>query len=382
MRWYSNLVPNLSNENYLLRYEIIQPNNIVVCRQTEKGRNYAVFSDFIDFYKFLFSVDEDERCFYEVIRNRSQKPYFDIDLKTQDISVEKTLKYVKKAILIFSDYIKTLTDKPYCIQLFSSHNAEKISFHIVIDGIYLGSSLQGKLFFETCMKSLPDHISCIFDDKIYNANRQFRTLFSKKFGSNRVKVPELELYHNHLGTTSMIYEGLNDKQMLLFLFKSSLITETTQSEFIALPEPIKPKREFSSNPNQEPIEVTEINVEKALELYVEKTGENPHFKFSNIISDDQTSVVVSLRKTRPYHCPVCDRIHQSENPYLIFWASELHVSFDCRRSEGERFYLGCLNPQEIVSEPIETPKVKVGKGLLFIAGKSLPGTPIKSRHIL
>lgn len=382
MKWYNHLVPNVNNDNYLLRYEIIQSNNMVVCRETEYGRKYAVFPDFIDFYKFLFAQPEDERCFFEVIRNRPQKPYFDIDLLTQDISIDKTLKYVKKAIQIFAEYLKTLSGKPFCIQLFSSHNAQKVSFHIIIDGIYLANASQGKIFFEKCMEQLPNHISSIFDNKIYNANRLFRTLFSRKFGSDRVKIPELEFYHNHLGESSLIYQGLNDKQLMLFLFKSSLITEVTESEFIALPEPPKVRREFSSSVGEEPIEVTEINVDKALELYAEKTGERAYFKYSNIISDDQTSVVVSLRKTRPYHCPVCDRIHQSENPYLIFWSSQLHVSFDCRRSEGERFYLGCLNPQEVNVEDLAPVNATPRKGLMFIAGKSLPTPVIQSRHTL
>lgn len=375
-RWYSHLVPTEENKGKcLFLYEIITEKNIIICQQTEKSRRYAVFNNFIDFYHF--SKNEEDNCFYEVIRNQPQKPYFDIDLKEEDISLEDACSLMERAILTLHDFCCKITEHDFCISVFSSHGESKISFHIIIDKIYVSGTKQNLCFFKKFMEECDQEVKDIFDPKIYNNNRQFRTLFSRKFGSTRCKMPEFEMYLNRDGTRGWDND-YSSQQFPLFLLRNSLITVVNECEFVYFMEEEKIGR---TSFEEGYLEVKDDDISRALELFKEKSGQSAPFTFSKIVSNENMNTIVSLLRKAPSKCPICERIHETENPYLLFWSEQLHVSFDCRRSDGDRYYIGCLN--ESVAEetsPEPSPVKKTFNLVMNLAGKRLkPHFPIVKR---
>lgn len=347
-KWYNFLVPSQTEEmkKCLLVSEIVLPNNLIICQQNGDYRRFTLFNDFVDFYNFL--EKSSEKTFYEVIRNQPQKPYFDIDLDENDYSLEQICKIMNDITQYLHEFCEKLTRTNFCIMVFSSHGEGKISFHIVIDGIYVSGFKQNKLFYENFMETCPYDI---FDSKIYSRIQQFRTLFSKKFGTNRIKMPDFGLFYNKDKTRGWYSDASTEKQWNLFLFRSSLVTVVNESEFISFPEPVIERNFFSSSC----IDISTEHIEKALELFREKSGYETPFKFCRILSDDESHSIVSLKRLSPSFCPVCERIHKNENPFLLFWSEYLHVSFDCRRNDSKRYYIGSLvEKKEIIEdEPVK-----------------------------
>lgn len=374
LKWYYHLVPQQEKtQPYLLRNEIITSKNLLVCQQTELGRRYAVFTDFIDFSEY--ASQQNDKNFFEVIRDQPQKPYFDIDLLEAVISRKKAKKYVNMAVDELFKLLTEMTTAKFCIQVFSSHSDtdaenKKISYHIVVDGVFLGGYKQNQLFFKLLMERLPLYVANIFDSSLYKSKQQFRTLFSEKLNSKRPKVPVFDMCLNYNGDKGIPDESISDKQFKIFLFRKSLVTVVSGCEFISLPEP--PRKEYQRQDGE--INVTEDNISRALEIFTEKTSYSAPFSFLNIVHNDNMTLLVCLKRKRSSMCPICDREHEHENPYLFFWGTELHVAWDCRRSEdGSNYYLGALNPliPTAITENSSSDKPSRLQTILAMAGKQI-----------
>lgn len=350
-KWCPFLVPSDTARDYLLRNEVVTAHNIIICRETPKGRGYALFRDFIEFRDYFLTSKL--KTFYEVIRVQPQKPYFDIDLTTADMSLEKALIFVKKAVANLREFLLELSKKEFCIQVYSSHSTEKISFHIVVEGVYLGNHKQMRIFFEKFMERLPIEIASIFDRRIYgNVIRQFRTLYSEKLNSNRTKIPEFELFLKSNGETGWFFDRYSDKQTLLFLFKGSLITCVSGCDFIQFPD--EQLERTRGELGEGVLELTDGEIEEALNMFVAKSGKKAPFRLLNYINSDEMMTIISLKRLSASFCPVCERVHENENPFLIFWGAEKHVALDCRRSDdGERYYIGSLSSEKEEEEEEE-----------------------------
>ena len=77
--------------------------------------------------------------------------------------------------------------------VFSSHISKKLSYHIVVDGIKLKSSLEAKNF---AGKVAIGEVAKYIDFAVYKPTQQFRVLGSKKFGKKNKKSIDYGLCYN------------------------------------------------------------------------------------------------------------------------------------------------------------------------------------------
>jgi len=335
--WYKHLVPKESVSRSLLSSETIFDGNLIICRQ-HKYREYSLFENFIVFLDYFMKVPDQQKCFYEVILPRPQKIYFDIDIN--DI-VKYPLEKVTRDLEIFTEALRKLlidlTRSKFLIQIYESHSESKISFHIVVDGIYVQNNL--------CNKWICEKIeSYLIDPKVYKSIQQFRCLMAQKEGSNRPKVPNFELFLDYTGVRGWTFEYKNERHLTMNLMKMSLVTVTSGCDFLHIELPVIQKTSYKHS--ESCVNVDEEDVEKIKELYREKVGK---FCFTEpeIITEDGI-VFLTVKRKSGSMCPTCNRVHDNENPYFLICGEEHNVFFDCRRSDM-RFYLGSLKPK-IVEE--------------------------------
>jgi hypothetical protein len=175
--------------------------------------------------------------------------------------------------------------------------------------------------------------SQFLDKGIYNPNHMLRTLYSYKFGKNRIK--EIDLSFNYHDTKIEVAE----KETELEWFCASLITWAFEAKKIHVPIPI---------PEVMPsLEVTSKTINDAVKLLhkIDKEGIwEPEL-------DRVSGPVVPLMRAKDdngekkaNYCWICKdekgkpKLHQSENAYLLVF--EKDVIFRCHRGEKENFSLG------------------------------------------
>ena len=352
--WYYLLVPNTESKTISLfeHYREIQDSNIIVCWQLEH-RKYSIFQDLVDFSNFFQTIKSNETCFYEVIRDGGQKIYFDIDSTTKILPLKDCTKVVNVITTELANLLLEYSNK-FLIQVFESHSSEKISFHIVVDKVCVPNVKHNRIFYNKLMERLEDisveelphlYVPSLFDASMYKRIQQYRTVLSTKYQQTRFKMPCYELYVDHNLKFGHEPPGKNNKSMILNMMRSGFVSVLAGCDYIFLPEAEVVHREFATQEGT--IEITKDYISQALDLYMQKSPEDGGrlpFRVSGEYADDNKHCIVTLERLRPSWCQSCKRKHSTENPYLLFWSDEIHVSFDCRRNEhGERLFLGTLN---------------------------------------
>lgn len=137
MNWYPYF--NKKGENNLIDSEKLEKDNLLVCQQL-KYRRYTVFKNFAEFSQFFRECPDREKCFYEMMRQEDgRKPYFDIDLDDMQLDYKSMIKEIQKIIF-------TMLGKDIRFLVFDSSTADKKSFHIVIDKVYLQTYKELEVF--------------------------------------------------------------------------------------------------------------------------------------------------------------------------------------------------------------------------------------------
>ena len=286
--------------------------NKFLVQNTLNGRTFELYSDFNDFYHYYKKLEI--KSYFEVI-TKNQKLYFDIDIsdeKVNDLKVKDDL--IKSIYLYFNEKLNIkLTEKD--ILIFTSHSNDvkkyKKSYHIIIDNYYVKSNLENK---KIC-NDIIQNIECV-DKNVYKSVQQFRLLHSSKMGANRPKI-----------YTSNLYEGIN-------LFYRSLISEVRHCDLIDIKLEEKPK--FS-------LEKVDFELEEVINI-IGKTYNLDNFK---LIKSDNN--ILAFKLLDSYHCNLCNRDHENENPYVIILGIQKNIYFCCRRKEKLE-YLGSLGfSKEIIN---------------------------------
>lgn len=366
-KWYMFLNKKDEDGNYnkksLLKYENYNNTGIVVCKETT-NRAFSNFSSFLSFYDYLNRTPENYKCFYEYIfGNYAQKIYADFDIKKlQDPS---KMKYVPNTPLIESENITesacVSSDESWlavveyidCVKrifpqiededilIFNSHRENKYSYHVVIDRWCLPNSEQNKICFSKIMEIYPDEYKHMIDHSMYKSIQAFRIYGCHKWGVTSSKVVD----------QGSLWRPLNSNCNLeIEIFLASLISNTSYCNFLPSFENPKKKQNFES------ISISENNLTRALNMCC---------NFENCQIDDLPYVVgeirsglVLMRRVKSSFCNVCNRIHETENPYLIF-SKKGNVYLDCRRNEkGKKLKLGNLNRRSIIEDDSEEEEEK------------------------
>jgi len=354
---------------------------------------YALFEDQYDLQNYIQTIPFADRAFFEIILAEfPQKPHFDIDISVTptlqdhlDVSygqIEDSL--TRFSLDLLSNVLKAIQTvlaevgveiDPYTdILVYSSHgkNAagrrEKSSFHIVIDHFAHYNNQDAKGFFQRVADRVDPLYLPYLDRAVYNPRQQFRLVGCQKVGSNRPKLLEPEFYidgtrYVHVYTNRQGYIiDLDEEEEKVYLLdeKFKVIQEFSGQKYVQYQQKrlIDQLSEslvgFTSNCKLLPLFISEETrkkyenvtlpedvLEKAFDLLTDKLAvfdrDNP-FTIRDIAGS-----LINLDSTEPYTCLICNRRHESENPYLSVFQNQVY--YRCRRYEEEEKKNGLMpNP--------------------------------------
>lgn len=307
-KWYPFLLSK-RGDNGLLSH-VSADDGVFVQKDSLTGarRQFTKFKNHQELYDYITSLPQEQRCFYEtILGDRPHKMYFDIDggnTKPEEIVkiIDEIVKRVKK---LFTDFSLPF-DVTKNILIFSSSDAKKQSYHLVIDGYVVDNYKCAKEFYDRL--KIPDNP--YVDRSMYSSKQQFRLLGCQKLGSKRIKryVKEYSTY---------IFPDVSNYE----LFCRSCVCFVEKCERLPIGEKIKKK-----------IEVADIDIKN-----VPNEVLDPLFEIYDL--DDVTGGLVKLIRKNPGWCSICERVHENENAFLIVREeNEVVESIDmvCFRDESHR----------------------------------------------
>lgn len=331
MKWFHYLVHNPERKHPgLLKY--LQPGHFVVCWELEH-RMYAQFSAPHKLREYIKdkAIPYHKLCFYEInLENHSRKPYFDIDMKTDDgvltlEEAEDVVNELKKNILrLVEDAV---------IAVYTSHTSKKFSFHVVVVNKSLSNHLESKEFYAQAVKEMNPGYHKYIDEGVYSKKQQFRLIGCHKWGKENDK----ELCER----LCWKYEipKRYRKNTWYYNFLMSLVSVTCDCDPLSgFQPPEKPRYDHGS------LEYDEEDLDRVLEMFFTDEMKET-FRFLNM-TEQEGAMVIILQRLRPSECQICKRVHEHENPFLIV-NGDGNIYFDCRRRTGEKKmkYIGSLGSE-------------------------------------
>jgi hypothetical protein len=315
------------------------------------SRRFAIFSSYIELYNYQRSFPEDYRCFFEILLGDfPQKPHFDIDIKGKEIGKcgDDLISFGEK-VLEQVIYLSIQVGLDHGIQfsleedilVFSSHNATKCSYHVVIDNWCHVNNIQAKGFYRKVAERLEaeeeiseyGNLAQYVDHMVYSSTQNFRLLGSQKPNSFRPKkyCPTF----TYLGKTiehKYPIEFRNEEHKQLEIFKYSLCSWTSGCKY--LPSFIN---HLSDNEvvyrNFVQGDLTETQIKEGLSLL----PKSKDFPFS---VRDIKGNFINLKRERSSYCSLCQRVHDNDNAYLSIYND--CVYFYCRRNDNDKLFIGTI----------------------------------------
>lgn len=324
---------NVGSEDIPVCLEVFNPadkDNII--------KTFGVFRSAHQFLNYIADTPVMKRCYFEIIRgSHAQKHYVDIDISLIDDLFTDKFPHSKEekeiiAVKIVDLYVDVLLSLKKEISsddilIFNSNGETKRSYHIIVDRWYLPSATQNKELFQQVIEKIAPQYHKYFDDRMYKNIQQFRTMFSTKCGKNRFKVLDKQSTWKLRGTYP------NEAMKVRELFYASLITEVTGNcnmlsfeykEKIAY----VPSRDMNNN---------------ELEIVI-RTFRSKFKDASSFDIREPRNTLIPLKRRCSSYCEVCQRVHDSENPYL-YVNFENKLFFNCNRNDESQL-IGSLNMGE------------------------------------
>ena len=335
----------------------------------ECTRQFAIFN-YLAFEQYYLSQPE-PKSFYEYVRAEyPQKPYLDIDigidnyLKRHGYSnpkqfkndfdklpeADKVLWYnilEKEAQAVMNEAI-TAIEKEMQFQeidyhrdrnliVLSSNKDTKKSYHIIINGLCFNDNLENKTFYHNVSQRMGS-LSYYVDESVYNNFRAFRMIGSTKLGQNRPLI---------LDTNYTTCNPVQDEQYRdIYLLRSTIITWYEDSKIIdkrlkKLEETMsvvagdgsiikvpKPAAQIQKSFRSVQYDMN-LDLMKTLEMLFYQTYLPKYFKIAGYPSN---TGLVKLTRTAPMQCPICNRVHENENAFIVY--SGKQFLFRCLRNNS------------------------------------------------
>jgi hypothetical protein len=376
--WYTYLCSKNNNKGLLERHEY-SIGNLIVSRVNEKGYQFRLFDDFLEFSKYFIKIPDIKRTFFEeILENTPQKFYIDFDATTNEISLEDSLILILNIRNNLRNFIYSLTSQYFPILVFTSSGETKISYHIIVDGICVSNSKQNKYLFNKFYDQLDD--KRFIDTTLMKSKQQFRIVGCTKIGKNRYK----RLCDLSIDKNGNVWDYPNDikesKERLIHMFQCSLITATQTCLY--LPDFEIPNKKYSISSNLS-ININDEIVDKCIEMY-RKTYEMKQndilpFYTTNVVQDEDSIAMILCKRISPSYCKVCNRIHEHENPFIVIYGDDYSVIFGCRRND-EKLFLGNIKTKELdLPSSLEYSEINVLESLTNFKLKQIPSTHRKIR---
>lgn len=398
IRWYKFLNNPEKDKRCLLNDTLkIEDHNIIVS-QNLKNMHFAKFENHTEFLKYQRSVPPHDNCFYEVMTEKTQrKPYFDIDIKKsslkQDDNGIEIIKNIKENIIAVilenagEEYVKKAQ-----LLVYTSHTDAKISYHIVVHGLYLKNHKECKNFFEKVSDKTEFKYKNYIDCSVYKTVQQLRILGSNKYFKKNTKVLSMSLSENfsiperylrfprgkesYLLLTSLVGNITDCEKLPSFEYFEP---EIDYSQFIYLPESDAERLAFlndmldESYDNEKNERIVKIklpgragnaeykDIEQVMEIFHSKYPREA-FKRGKIIEHDG-NMIIAFYRVRKTMCNVCKRIHYNENPYVRVTGLNRDLYFHCRREQDDKGELfGSLGKPKLEDVDVKNIVKDAGEG--------------------
>lgn len=348
-KFYGFLVPkeNQPNRICLIRSNDYQDGDFVIAMSHfHPGYDnpkpiFTSFRSYVEAYNWLNTLTLEQKVGFEVILPNKQKPRFDADIKFDDKPDDNKGKFTIEQL--GSDMMIALPiaindvmieyhvnyNRNQHLLISNSSTPDKQSYHGVIRGFCHKDNIEAKAFYELVKDKLPSHLQRYLDNAVYGSKQQFRLLGNHKVNKTNVKV-----FDEILTFWRPKDDGRGDSLEIknLQIFEEFLVTYT--SGCIDLPS-------FINKSSNNRIKKTSID-SSLYENQIIALYESSTFKDSGSIRDFNGNTI-NINNSGRFECPICNKIHEHENPYLYVYNGSLY--WDCRRHDKNQksMYIGRIN---------------------------------------
>lgn len=268
--------------------------------------------------------------FYEVTNENNIKFFLDLDI---DHKLDEHNAILSEAIQTSIDVFDDLCDlelRPEDFVVCSSHRADKKSYHVILPKFKFATKDELKFVVKAIHSNMPTY-SEFLDHGIYTKGRQFRIINCYKLGKDNKKViNHTWMFNDEEIQLELLNEG--DVPFEVVELEATLISHTPDCDLVqAKGYNVKEDREITE------VNLTDGEISKVDSIIMEYIGDDFEIK-------EHKGSFVNLVRKRPTLCEVCNRTHDSENPYITVTksASATFVRFCCRRSP-ESVIIGRIN---------------------------------------
>ena len=215
------------------------------------------------------------------------------------------------------------------IMLFTSHNENKKSAHIVLDRINVCNNNDAKEFYKHVIKYCPT-TSKYIDCAVYSQLQQFRLFKSSKIGQNRIK----EFIPSFVNKNKLVkynidyikhYEKLpnttEEEKEFRKRYKGIKILSGSLINYIKYPT-IKFEQK----------EQKEILRDKIEDDKIDEVINIIDTKYKNIYTYDKIiNGLICIKRLIPSYCNICKRTHNSIDGFIFIKEGKFYLN--CRRNE-------------------------------------------------
>jgi len=390
--WYRRLV---ESQNGL--YKKFPPRRwlpeqvLVQLMHGENGRYFSLFDDYIALCRYIEGLAPGERTMNEILPSeKRRKPYFDLDAKdvprdgeTEDRAYARNRARVMLAtsllVRALSFEIPDLSLERDVLVCESERAGGKASVHVVINHWFHSSKHESHALYLACVERIRDNFSAwtleyasatgidasgwdvegivnIIDHSVYSGNQNFRLLWCQKPGKGNFKrVSERWDYFGR----EIVHEysiPVRDENRLIIQLSETLISFI--GECRALPTRVLDedarRRENARRRGVEAVdEDGNVTFRPRLPLEMDTVRDAMHLLqtylgVKNVRSafairetecfedheDGIPSGMIMLDRNMPTHCPLCQRSHDYENPFITIRKGDVYYS--CRRSRENK----------------------------------------------
>lgn len=311
---------------------LAKPHTLCVSKELDGKRVFALFDTVQEFLVEFYRTEE--KTFFECIRDKHQKIYFDIDVDTRkhseikdflDMGKNIVVDVIKSSIKVAKEFGVDLVPNDFII--FSSNGPTKISYHIVTHKHKVLNNKLNKLFFEKVMTFVDDRYHQFVDPKMYSSFQQFRMVGSTKAGANRVKRLVTEFKHKDIEIIPKFPKAAKNNKFFYeyCILEMSLITRNDDCKVIPIP---------LYEPSQSHIAFDSVTLMEEDIVYISNIM-GPSFEVRNVEGN-----LISFARVKTTKCIICRRFHESDNPYVTVINGNIRMH--CHRAKNEHKEMGIL----------------------------------------
>ncbi|CAK7994990.1 DNA primase [uncultured virus] len=347
------------------------------------SRMYTAFNNYADLYQYMTRVEKGKRNFHEVIMEYvHQKPRFDIDISTKDIN-DIPDKYcgdlhafgrdilemvIQSSIDVLKvDQIHLDIEKDFMI--FSSHNAKKASYHIILNRYKHANCHEAAAFYQKCCDVATDPLlfGRFVDPGVYKKNGNLRLVWAcKPEDPTRIKeynqsfifrgqtithqIDEIE----ELGSSLQSINSQREKELIII--SNSLITFVADCTLLPIYQSTTQKQYEEINLSEECIQ----NAHQEYSQWAKDCGERA-FPIASVKSG-----LIQLKRDEPSYCQECLRVHDHVSPFLYFSGADLyyHCARLARGKRGRQVGYVSMRMAEIVADQSDVVSDLRARGLI------------------